>query len=83
MKPKRKPRPPVPFKLAYDPLEASTLLPIGEKKVRALVRSGELGSFKCGNTNVIPHTEIQKWLERNVELAAVEHDVAHAHEYVK
>ena len=68
----------VPSKLAYSPEEAALLLPIGEKAVLELLRSGELRSFKAGRKYVIPHVEIERWLERNTRQAALELDALHA-----
>ena len=68
----------VPSKLAYSPEEVTLLLPIGEKAVLELLRSGELRSFKAGRKYVIPHASIQAWLERRTEQAARELDAEHA-----
>ena len=70
--------PPIPFKLAYSVKEAAALLPIGDKSVYELLRSGELRSFKVGVQYVIPHVEIERWLERNTRQAALELDALHA-----
>ena len=60
------------FKLAYNVKEAAELLPIGQKRLYEICRSGQLECFKVGNQFVIPHRAIEAWLERGVETRKAE-----------
>jgi excisionase family DNA binding protein len=51
-------------KIGYRPLEVAKALGIGETLARELIRKGEIKSVKIGRVVIVPHAEIDAYLQR-------------------
>ncbi|MEU0468932.1 helix-turn-helix domain-containing protein [Amycolatopsis sp. NPDC006131] len=50
-------------KLAYRMEKVAELLDVSYWTIRGLIRSGRLAHIKVGKYNLVPHTEIERFLE--------------------
>jgi excisionase family DNA binding protein len=56
----------IPERLAFPVAETAQLLGIGKTKTRELINSGELGSIRAGRRLLVPRSEIQAYIARQL-----------------
>ena len=52
----------------YDLHDLYRILPFGEKKVRALIKAGEIPVIKVGRNYITTKKKIEEWIENSIGL---------------
>lgn len=55
-------------RLLYRPDEAAQVMSISTSFLYELIRSGELRTLKLGRVRLVPRTEIEAWIARQMEM---------------
>lgn len=59
-------------RLAVGPIEAAEMLSIKRTRIFALIKSGELRSFKSGKSRLIPTASLTAWVNEQLAEADAE-----------
>ena len=53
-------------KVFYDLHDLYEILPFGEKKIRALIKAGEIPTIKVGRNYITTKEKLEEWFDENV-----------------